>query len=826
MNRLLSGIHSRPSLTPWAACVLTATALAGPAEIVLREGVAVQTGGRMVRTPFHTDPVEARMVAGTWTIPADGDSVRLPDGSTRTWETAVAKADGSFTNAAVRGGYFEVPFVSDTDRILLLQASGHGMAYVNGEPRAGDVYQNGSVSLPVRIRRGTNDLLFATSRGGLRVVLAEPAKPVFVDHRDPTLPDLVRGQRNDTWGAVILVNATTNTLHGLVVSSSAPDGQVVETPVPSILPLTTRKAGFRIVHSGRGRSNEVPVTVRVRRGPTVLDTTTFRLGLRQPDQTRRETFVSGVDGSVQYYSFVPARPLPGSHGRPGLVLSAHGASVEAAGQAGCYAPKTWVHVAAPTNRRPYGFDWEDWGRRDAIEVLDLVQRKYGTDLEKTYLTGHSMGGHGTWQLGVTFPDRFAALAPSAGWISFASYGGGRRPQPTNHLQQLIQRASTPGDTLALATNYLHHGIYILHGDADDNVPVSEARTMRGVLSGFHHDFTWHEQPGAGHWWGNQCVDWPPIFDWFARHRIPDDSAVGRVQFATANPGISASSHWLTIEGQEHALARSSADIRWDAPGRRFSGTTENVARLSLRLDHALPGPVPVVELDGQVLTNLVVDTASRRLRLAKADGRWTPAGPALPREKGPHRNGPFKEAFAHRMLFVYGTHGTPEENAWCLAKARFDAESFWYRGNAGVEVVPDTAFDASKERDRGVVVYGNADNNGAWNVLLGDSPVQVRRGAVRVGRREVAGADLACLFLRPRPGSDVASVAVVSGTGPVGLRLTDRVPYFMAGVAFPDVTVFGSDALEKGWAAARVAGYFGPDWGVERGEFAWAGDPE
>ena len=34
------------------------------------------------------------------------------------------------------------------------------------------------------------------------------------------------------------------------------------------------------------------------------------------------------------------------------------------------------------------------------------------------------------------------------------------------------------------------------------------------------------------------------------------------------------------------------------------------------------------------------------------------------------------------------------------------------------------------------------------------SPVQVRRGQVKVGTRAVTGDDLACLFIRPRPGSD------------------------------------------------------------------------
>ena len=54
-------------------------------------------------------------------------------------------------------------------------------------------------------------------------------------------------------------------------------------------------------------------------------------------------------------------------------------------------------------------------------------RKTSQPTRRTYLTGHSMGGHGTWHLGVTFPDRFAAIAPGRGWISMWSYAGAKRP---------------------------------------------------------------------------------------------------------------------------------------------------------------------------------------------------------------------------------------------------------------------------------------------------------------------------------------------------------------------------------------------------------------
>ena len=99
--------------------------------------------------------------------------------------------------------------------------------------------------------------------------------------------------------------------------------------------------------------------------------------------------------------------------------------------------------------------------------------------------------------------------------------------------------------------------------------------------------------------------------------------------------------------------------------------------------------------------------------------------------------------------------------------------------------------------------------------------MQVRRGEIRVGERRATGSDLACLFLRPRPGSDRACVGVVTGTGVAGMKLTDRLPYFLAGVAYPDFTILGPDMLTKGIEGIRAAGFFGLDWSVTKGDFAW-----
>ena len=627
----------------------------------------------------------------------------------------------------------------------------------------------------------------------------------------------------------------------LTITASYAQAPPTQTPLPRIPPFSERKIGFQLRGPAVAAVDKLPVELRLmvtEAGRTrTMDTAGLNLRVRQPSQTYKQTFISGIDGSVQYYAVNPAQPaVPSStasgarakaDGTPALFLTLHGAGVEAIGQAGAYNGKSWGYIVAPTNRRPYGFDWEDWGRLDALEVLDLARKRLQTDPQRTYLTGHSMGGHGVWILGATFPDRFAAIGPSAGWISWATYGRATRDAQTGAVQEMLQRASAPSDTTSLMRNYAQLGVYILHGAADDNVPVAQARTMNQNLSSFHRDFVFHEQPGAGHWWnvsdepGAACVDWPPMFDFFARHTLPGNSSIRKVEFVTANPGVSAWSHWVGIEAQIHPLKPSSVSIQYDPGHRRFAGTTENVARLSFHLDHVPPGKPILVELDGQKIDGIAWPTGAPQIWLKRESDKWAPITQPSMALKGPQRYGPFKEAFRNRIIMVYGTHGSPEENAWAFAKARYDAEQFWYRGNGSPDVIPDVRFQAAAEPDRDVILYGNAQTNSAWSQLLADSPVQAGGGSIRIGRREEKGEDLACLFLRPRPGSNRASVAVVTGSGIAGMRLTDRLTYFSSGVSYPDWIILGPDILTRGSAGIRAAGFFGADWNVDSGEFAW-----
>ncbi|KXK18701.1 MAG: Alpha/beta hydrolase family protein [Armatimonadetes bacterium OLB18] len=441
--------------------------------IELREGLAIRGVTRGGRVPFPLDAVQYAIVAGTFAKPEGGAEIEFGEAK-RIWERLVAEEDGSIRGSAFSGGYAYFEVERPQREIAILEATGHGMAYVNGEPLAGDPYGYGYSKLPVDLKEGPNALLFASGRGNFRAKLTPPPASAFFNLSDATLPDLLEGDSAPNWAGVILVNATRSPLTGLVVRTQVEGGKAADTETPSArTPLdlqggdSNRSLRYDRRFDGRPQAHADPLRSNARLPEA-------QLRVRGPRQTRKVTFLSQIDGSVQYYALNPATDdAPGK----ALILSTHGASVEAIGQADAYSPKPWANLVAPTNRRPYGFDWEDWGRKDALEVLEHASQKLQADRSRTYVTGHSMGGHGAWYLGLTFPDLFSAMAPSAGWVSFFSYAGGQRIEPSTGIADLFSRAANPSDTLGLVRNSSKQNVYILHGDKDDNVPVREARSM-------------------------------------------------------------------------------------------------------------------------------------------------------------------------------------------------------------------------------------------------------------------------------------------------------------------------------------------------------------
>lgn len=808
--------------------VLAATVAAqSPTTIRMTEALVLDPVSVSGRTWLRTDYMEADLAhrGAIPFTPAEGDAVTDSPETSREWAARKVTDSGWFVTNALRGGYLCWVFDSPSARVMMLDASGHAGVWVNGVPRTGDPYENGWTVLPVFVRRGENSLVFRGARGRVRAALIEaPASGVQIQTAEPTLGDVLLTEPDAVWQcAAVVANASLQPLKGLRARAAGDDASALD--VPEIPPLGVRKVIFQARGLATGEPGERDAMLEIIRPGTrgaadeIVATATvkYRVLSGAPGQVVRRTFISRIDGSLQYYAM---RAATGNQPNAGLVLTLHGASVEASNQANAYQPKPDFHIVAPTNRRPFGFDWEDWGRTDALEVLALAKR-FPHDPARVYLTGHSMGGHGVWQIGGLYPDRFAVIAPSAGWPTFWTYTerSGVAPWDLNSPDSIVglaHRAARTSDTLALINNYYAHAVYILHGDADDNVPVAQARMMRDRLQNASHaDLHYHEQEGAGHWWGDQCVDWPPIFDLFRARSIPAPDSVERVRFATADPQVSADCHWLRVEAQQRRLVPTTTDVRIarDGSGAAFIGSTENAAVISFDARALGLTRGVSVDLDGSRLGPLAPG-ADGRIRLARRADGWADASADAPPEPVP---GPFKRVFDNNFVLVYGTRGTEEEQNWALAKARLDAETWWYRGNGACDVLADIDFDpdAPGNLDRNVILYGNADTNALYDRLLGDdAPVRVSRGQVSVDGRRLREDILGVMFVWNRRGTQATGrplVGVIGGTGPVGMRALDRKPVFVSGVGIPDVLVIGQDMLVRGAPGIRAMGFYGPD---------------
>ncbi len=803
-------------------CLLWAQLASAQQEIVFNNGLVAGQCTVYGREAIYKDLLAYQLIMGKLQKPEEGKVLGINfSGDEVTWDTITANKEGKFKGRSMVNGYLYLTCNAPKTETMLLKVNGHSMVYVNGVPRGGDIYSYGYLELPVQLKRGLNEFLVQCSRfaawNGVSASLVKPEKSISFMATDMTLPSLIVGGSGKMWGGIRVLNTTNSSLSEYEIKAEI-NGNAVATIIPEVTKMTWRKVGFQFDPGVVNTEGKVTVHLTLLKGHKTMDETDIELEAMTPDKQYKRTFISQIDGSVQYFAVTPQSKKNDEN--PALFLSVHGAGVEAIGQARAYKSKDWGVLIAATNRRPRGFNWEDWGRMDALEVLNIGKQMFHPDPQHIYLTGHSMGGHGTWFLGATYPDKFAAIAPCSGYPTLAAYGShdGRIPEEDSlkGMEKLLVRASNGSNTIALAKNYKASGVYILHGDADRVVPVKYARQMRELLGTFQPDFSYYEYPGGSHWWSNESVDWPPIFEYFKWHKIPEENTVKEIDFTTANPDVSAEMYWARIEQQEMPLDYSHILLEQDFEKGTINGTTENVKSLSFDVSFYPTNDTLTITLDSQSIGDFIIKNPAQRICLEKKDNLWESGVAPGAEEKNINRGGPFKEAFQHNMVFVYGTRGTREENEWAYNKARYDAETWYYRGNGAVDIEADKNFGALKYPDRGVILYGNADTNQAWEQVMDDGPISAHEGILQAGTQQFKGGNYGFYFVRPRKDSKIACVAVIGGTGLAGMESASANSYFSGGSGFPDFMIFDPEMLIEGQDGVRMAGFFDNDWTLKR----------
>ena len=806
--------------------------------------LAATTGARYGREAWYTDPLAWQLYSHTLKIPVATQAFgKNAKGEDILWQPLKADSlhrfrlkgtGGGGFGAAGGGGYLYLSYVSDRERTALLNVSGDAALFFNGIPHAGDPYGSGWLYIPVRLKKGLNECYIRPS-GPVTASLIFPDKEMQLNIEDPTLPVVETGRAgNDTLhGAVVVINGSAKAVKGLRITTVL-EGKSCVSELPVIPAMSSRKVPFAFNASALMAKGHFKATLFLAQKDKTIDQKELMIETAGAGEQYSATFISNIDGSLQYYAVTPQRtseaapPLTTTAGAAGssvgraLFLSVHGAGVEAIGQARAYQSKDWGTLVAATNRRPRGFNWEDWGRLDALEVLALAKQRYQPDPQHIYLTGHSMGGHGTWFLGATYPDKWAAIGACSGYPTLKEYGSHDGVVPDSGLtpvERLLLRASNQSDVIRIATNYKSLGVYILHGDSDKVVSVKYARQMRQLLGAFQTDLSYYEYPGGEHWFGNQCVDWQPLFDFFKWHSRKPDSLVNHIDFMTASPGISASCYWASVQQQLHPLVYSHLQLNRDLGLHTITGTTENIRLLGLSLTGFHAGTKVSISLDSLGPIEVTATGSSDSLWLLKGQAGWTLATRPDGREKNPQRYGTIKDAFNNRMVFVYGTSGSKEEKDWSYNKARYDAETWYYRGNGAVDIISDKEYSLSEYAGRGVILFGNASTNMAWKLLLEDCPIRMERGRISAGSKTWEGDDLGACFVWPLPNSPVASVTVIGGTGLKGMEAANANQYFAGASGFPDFMIFGLDMLQTNSAGVRLSGFFDNDWKLKDSEW-------
>jgi len=132
---------------------------------------------------------------------------------------------------------------------------------------------------------------------------------------------------------------------------------------------------------------------------------------------------------------------------------------------------------------------------DLMNMLDNVHHKYRANVNKTYLSGLSYGGFGTWYMASKYPKRFTAIAPVVGW-----------GHPS--LMAPIAKHKIP--------------VWAFAGGRDSAVNIKYFYAGLNELEKLgHHDvrFTVHEDKGHDAW--TRVYSGDDLYQWLLSHSLDD-----------------------------------------------------------------------------------------------------------------------------------------------------------------------------------------------------------------------------------------------------------------------------------------------------------------
>jgi dienelactone hydrolase len=400
---------------------------------------------------------------------------------------------------------------------------------------------------------------------------------------------------------------------------------------------------------------------------------------------------------------------------------------------------------------------------DVLRAMDHVQRAYAVDPDRVHLTGLSMGGGGTWHIGLRYPDRFASISPvcgvadldllpwTAGWSALD-----KELMALTGYSRIVENAS-------------NLPVFVFHGDEDDAVVVAASRRMMEAFgkAGLANA-RYFELPGVTHFSWDFAYRDGGLFRRLAdirRNPHPE-----RVVYSTFSPRYNRA-YWLRIDRIDRGLAL--ARIEGTRTQGAFDVKTDNLTAFSIILSPALaPASKPVeVKVNGKAVFRGV--PKGDLLSFAGGKGSWKRTEPWRGPAQGPPdhaeagaRGGSLAQYGAH--VYVYGTLGDAATTA--ASKALAERLADWGPSvRARWRVLADTEVTAPLMSTSDLVLVGTNATNRVLAGLVG-LPLRQDDSGTWVNERKVAGPAASYRLLHPNPGAARHRVLVYGAGSPAALE--------------------------------------------------------
>jgi len=144
----------------------------------------------------------------------------------------------------------------------------------------------------------------------------------------------------------------------------------------------------------------------------------------------------------------------------------------------------------------------------AMATLDAASKEFHGDPERTYLTGISMGGYGSWHLAEKYPRKFAAMIVICGGIRPTAATLKAHPDLAKWSP-----ADDPKSYSAAAAKIGKTPVWIFHGADDDIVPITESRQMYAAMKEVGAEAHYTEYPNIKHVSWDKAYDDEKLFPW-------------------------------------------------------------------------------------------------------------------------------------------------------------------------------------------------------------------------------------------------------------------------------------------------------------------------